>query len=77
VSAVRRDSGALKMCRATVGLAKSLGLTSVAVGIDEPQQRQALLTVGCVQGTGLLYDDEPYPVERADITGKNPLFVAA
>jgi EAL domain-containing protein (putative c-di-GMP-specific phosphodiesterase class I)/GGDEF domain-containing protein len=77
VSAVRRDSGALKMCRATVGLAKSLGLTSVAGGIDEPQQRQALLTVGCIQGTGLLYDAEPYPVERADMTGKNPLFVAA
>ncbi|HEY4213781.1 MAG TPA: GGDEF domain-containing protein [Steroidobacteraceae bacterium] len=77
VGAVRRDPGALKMCRATVGLAKSFGLISVAAGVDEPEQRRAVLTVGCIQGTGLLYTDEPYPADRADMTGKNPVFVAA
>ncbi len=56
-TALRTDAVALKVCRAGVGLANALGLTPIATGVDDEQQRDALLTIGCRHGTGDLYGE--------------------
>jgi EAL domain-containing protein (putative c-di-GMP-specific phosphodiesterase class I) len=57
VTAVRRDAVALKVCRAGIAMAGGLGLTPIATGVDDPQQRDALLALGCRLGSGDLYQD--------------------
>jgi EAL domain-containing protein (putative c-di-GMP-specific phosphodiesterase class I) len=55
VTALRRDDVALKVCRAGIGAAKALGLAPIAMGVDDEEQRDALLSLGCGQGSGDLY----------------------
>ncbi|HEV7610516.1 MAG TPA: EAL domain-containing protein [Steroidobacteraceae bacterium] len=52
---LRHDPVALKVCRAGMAVAASLGLTPIATGVDDEQQRQALLVLGCRQGMGDFY----------------------
>ena len=54
-TAIRNDPVALKVCRAGIAVATALGLTPIASGVDDSDQRDALLTLGCRQGTGDLY----------------------
>lgn len=56
-TAIRTDAVALKVCRAGVAVATALGLTPIATGVDDPEQRAALLALGCRHGTGDLYQD--------------------
>jgi EAL domain-containing protein (putative c-di-GMP-specific phosphodiesterase class I)/GGDEF domain-containing protein len=56
-TALRRDEVALKVCRAGVGVATALGLTPIVTGVDDQEQRDALLALGCRHGTGDLYAD--------------------
>jgi predicted signal transduction protein with EAL and GGDEF domain len=53
--AARTDAVALKVCRAVVGAVRGLGLSPIAPGVDDPEQRQVLLELGFVQGSGDLY----------------------
>jgi predicted signal transduction protein with EAL and GGDEF domain len=55
VTAVRSDEVALKVCRAGISAATALGLTAIATGVDDGEQRSALLALGCVHGSGDLY----------------------
>lgn len=55
VVAARKDSVALKVCRASIAVAKALELTPIATGIDDAEQRSLLAGIGCVQGAGDLY----------------------
>lgn len=55
VVAARKDSVALKVCRASIAVAKALDLTPIATGIDDAEQRNLLNALGCVQGSGDLY----------------------
>jgi EAL domain-containing protein (putative c-di-GMP-specific phosphodiesterase class I)/GGDEF domain-containing protein len=55
VTAVRSDEVALKVCRAGISAATALGLTAIATGVDDREQRSALLALGCVHGSGDLY----------------------
>jgi diguanylate cyclase (GGDEF)-like protein len=48
-----RESG--EIVSALVGLGHGLGLTIVAEGVEDPQQRASLLTTGCEQGQGFLF----------------------
>jgi len=57
VTGLRTDAIALKACRAGIVLAGALGLTPIAIGVDDPSQRQALLALGCRYGCGDLYRD--------------------
>jgi EAL domain-containing protein (putative c-di-GMP-specific phosphodiesterase class I)/GGDEF domain-containing protein len=57
VTAVRSDEVALKVCRAGISAATALGLTAIATGVDDGEQRSALLALGCVHGSGDLYRD--------------------
>ena len=55
VVAARKDTVALKVCRASIAVAKALDLIPTAAGIDDPEQRNLLLALGCQQGSGDLY----------------------
>ena len=54
-TAIRNDAVALKVCRAGIAVATALGLTPIASGVDDNEQRAALLSLGCRHGTGDLY----------------------
>ena len=45
------------MCRAGISVANALGLTSIATGVDDGQQRETLLALGCRYGSGDHYRD--------------------
>jgi EAL domain-containing protein (putative c-di-GMP-specific phosphodiesterase class I) len=55
VIAARTDTVALKVCRASIAVAKALDLTPMATGVDDLEQRNLLAGLGCVQGSGDLY----------------------
>jgi EAL domain-containing protein (putative c-di-GMP-specific phosphodiesterase class I) len=57
VTALRSDEVAVKVCRAGISAATALGLTAIATGVDDAEQRAALLALGCGQGSGDLYRD--------------------
>ena len=67
VRAAMTDTGALKMCRASAALAKALGWTPIAVGVDGAGQRDTLLALGCEQGSGELYSEALRAEFPADI----------
>lgn len=54
-TALRHDPVALRVSRAAVSMAASLGITPIAPGIDDEEQRRALQDLGCVHGMGDLY----------------------
>jgi EAL domain-containing protein (putative c-di-GMP-specific phosphodiesterase class I) len=60
-TALRTDEIALKVCRAGVGVARALGLTPIATGVDNEEQREALLEIGCRHGSGDLYQQRSLP----------------
>jgi EAL domain-containing protein (putative c-di-GMP-specific phosphodiesterase class I) len=55
VTAFRTDAAALKVCSAGIAVAKALRLTPIATGVDDQALCDALLALGCRQGTGDLY----------------------
>lgn len=55
VQALRSDAVARKVCRAGIAMATALSLTPIATGVDDEQQRDALLELGCRYGLGDLY----------------------
>jgi len=55
VIAALQDTIALKVCRASIAVAKALDLTPIATGIDAAEQRNLLTALGCLQGSGDLY----------------------
>jgi EAL domain-containing protein (putative c-di-GMP-specific phosphodiesterase class I) len=54
-SQVPGDALAHRVCAAVVGVARGLGFTPLASGVDTSAHRDALLKMGCEQGTGDLY----------------------
>jgi EAL domain-containing protein (putative c-di-GMP-specific phosphodiesterase class I)/GGDEF domain-containing protein len=72
VTAIRSDAVARKVCRAGISLALSLGLTPIAAGVDDREQRDALLELGCRFGSGDLY-----PAIQSNITAPRVAFAAA
>ena len=61
VKAMQSDPHALTLCRAGLAIAKTLALMPIAASVDEPAQRDVLLALGCLQGSGNLYRDELIP----------------
>jgi predicted signal transduction protein with EAL and GGDEF domain len=55
VVAARKDPVALKVCRASIAMARALDLTPIAPGVDDPEQRNVLAKLGCLQGSGDSY----------------------
>jgi EAL domain-containing protein (putative c-di-GMP-specific phosphodiesterase class I) len=61
VKAMQSDPNALNLCRAGLAIAKTYALIPIAASVDEPAQRDILLALGCLQGSGDLYRDELIP----------------
>jgi EAL domain-containing protein (putative c-di-GMP-specific phosphodiesterase class I)/GGDEF domain-containing protein len=57
VTQLRTDAVARKVCGAGIATATALGLTPIATGVDDREQRDALLALGCRFGSGDLYAD--------------------
>ena len=55
VRALRSDDVARNVCRAGIAIANALSLTPIATGVDDAEQRDALLELGCRFGIGDLY----------------------
>lgn len=55
VQALRNEHVARKVCVAGIALANALSLTPIATGVDDAEQRDSLLELGCRLGTGDLY----------------------
>jgi EAL domain-containing protein (putative c-di-GMP-specific phosphodiesterase class I)/GGDEF domain-containing protein len=55
VQGLRADHVSRNVCRAAVAMAIGLGLTPIATGVDDEEQRAALLDIGCLYGLGDLY----------------------
>jgi len=56
VVALLGDPAALKVCRAGIAVANALGLTPIATGVDDQPLCDALVALGCREGTGDLYE---------------------
>jgi EAL domain-containing protein (putative c-di-GMP-specific phosphodiesterase class I) len=65
VKAMQSDPNTLNLCRAGLAVAQTFALTPIAASVDEPGQRDILLALGCLQGSGDLYRDELIPPDRA------------
>jgi PAS domain S-box-containing protein len=62
----RRESR--KIVSAVVGLGQSLGLATIAEGVETEEQAEMLLLLGCEMGQGWLFD-KPVPAEQlSDVT---------
>jgi EAL domain-containing protein (putative c-di-GMP-specific phosphodiesterase class I) len=60
VTALSTDAAALKVCSAGIAVAKALQLTPIATGVDTQALCDALLALGCREGTGDLHQ-LPFP----------------
>lgn len=71
VAPLPADGSALRIATAVAALADSLGLATVAEGIETPEQARVLLALGCTLGQGYLF---ARPVAAGDLP---PLLDAA
>lgn len=55
VTTIDEDPAALRICRAAAGIARALGLTPIATGIDSERDLQRMREEGYEQGLGDLY----------------------
>ncbi|HUN76054.1 MAG TPA: bifunctional diguanylate cyclase/phosphodiesterase [Steroidobacteraceae bacterium] len=69
VTQLRTDEVARKVCGAGIGVARALGLTPIATGVDDGAQRDALLALGCRHGSGDLYRGAAMHVDSAESSG--------
>ncbi len=63
VSSMAQRRQSRKIVSAVVGLGQSLGLTTVAEGVETEEQAEMLLSLGCEMGQGWLFG-KPVPAER-------------
>jgi EAL domain-containing protein (putative c-di-GMP-specific phosphodiesterase class I) len=68
--ASRRHKTALKVCRASIAVARALDLIAIATGIDDKEQRNSLAKLGCQQGSGDLYPQAASGAATAAGSGK-------
>ena len=64
VEALRSDPVAFKVCHLGIHSATALGLRAIATGVDNDEQRRALLELGCGYGMGDLYENPGLDVAR-------------
>ena len=69
VSGIGSESELTSLTAAIVGIGRDLGLDTVAEGIEEVAQLDALRAMGCVLGQGFLYSRPVPPEDLADMLG--------
>ena len=72
VSSMVEQRDSRKIVAAVVGLGQSLGMTTIAEGIEKVEQAEMLLWLGCDQGQGYFYN-RPMPGERLSQAISEPL----
>lgn len=55
VSGLPEDGASMEITRSIIALAQVMGLTVVAEGVERPEQRLALIELGCTQAQGFLW----------------------
>jgi EAL domain-containing protein (putative c-di-GMP-specific phosphodiesterase class I) len=70
VSGLGQDPRDTAIVRSVLALAKTLGLTVTAEGIETHQQRELLVEMDCARGQGFLFA-RPLPAEEL-LTPVNP-----
>ncbi len=65
VSRIGKDGENLEIIQAIITLAKQLGMTIVAEGIETPQQKDYLKLLGCDEGQGYLFA-KPLPTQEVE-----------
>ncbi len=63
VRRIAEDDGLARLVRGVIALGTGMGLSTVAEGIEEPDQAQALAALGCRLGQGYLYS-RPRPADE-------------
>jgi EAL domain-containing protein (putative c-di-GMP-specific phosphodiesterase class I)/GGDEF domain-containing protein len=63
VAALGNTEVARKVCRAGIAVAKALGLTPIATGVDSSALRDELLELGCRYGSGDFYEAQDRGVQ--------------
>ena len=66
VADMQADCVAQRLCRASIGAAAGLGLSSIATGVDHEPTRQLLLSSGCRYGSGDLFECHGLPINLAE-----------
>jgi EAL domain-containing protein (putative c-di-GMP-specific phosphodiesterase class I) len=64
------DPPALRFCQGAIALARSYGLTPIALGVDTPATRQQLQDLGCEQGLGDCFSPLALPTAAGEINQK-------
>jgi diguanylate cyclase (GGDEF)-like protein len=79
ISRLGMDPQSEVIVRATVGLARGLGLAATAEGVEQKSQLEALKTIGCTEGQGYLFGkaipagEIPALLAEAESAGPQPL----
>ena len=63
ISRIREDEQSLQIVRTIIELARTLGMTALAEGIETPEQEQILQQLGCRYGQGYHYSP-PLPADE-------------
>ncbi len=74
VAAIDHAADGEALVRAIVDLGATLRLTTVAEGIEEPGQAEALVSMGCGAGQGYLYSHAVSAAEFSDMLGSDDPF---
>ena len=77
VSPRDKNGDSLVIVRAILGLAKGLGLTTTAEGVEDAEQLAFLKANGCAQGQGYLFSQAIPAAEIPALLNRTPLGSAA
>jgi diguanylate cyclase (GGDEF)-like protein len=78
VTSMEADSGSALLVQAVIAIARSLGMTVTAEGIESTRQRDLLRAAGCDYGQGYLFGP-PLPIHKVEqlIVGHEPTDLSA
>jgi len=77
IGTMTRERGSRKIVASVIGLGQSLGLVTVAEGVETREQAEMLVWMGCTLGQGWLYG-KPVPAESLeDSMARNSLPISA
>ena len=67
ISAIERDRAGEAIVRAVVGMSRSLGIATVAEGVETERQLEFLQRIGCTEIQGFMYG---HPMAEEELRGR-------